>query len=271
MGCSQQSMNGTSSGKKSSTEEFTSLGKDDGFAEKHDEPGPYTHTGEGKMITFKTSDGKDASAFEIKAKGPSEHYLFVFHEWWGLNDHIKKEAEKLHGDLENVNVLALDLYDGNVASTREKAQEYMQKVTDSRARAIIKGALNYVPQNTRVATIGWCFGGGWSLQAAIISGANAVGCVMYYGMPEDDEERLKKLNTDVLAIFAQEDEWITPEVVEEFKANMEDAGEELEVEMFDAGHAFANPSNPHYKEDAAEKAYDITLKYLKGKFNETME
>jgi len=198
----------------SAPEEFTALAQNDEFAMLHEIPEPYTHfSKEGKMISFPTSDGKEGSAFFLKSTTKTNKYLFVIHEWWGLNEHIKKEAERLYNELGNVHVMAIDLYDGNVASTREDAMKYIRQVQSERAGAIIKGAGDFAGENAQIATIGWCFGGGWSLQAAILSGTKTIGCVIYYGTPEKDVERLKKLNSDVLGIFAIHDGGIGPDVV----------------------------------------------------------
>jgi carboxymethylenebutenolidase len=183
-----------------------------------------------------------------------------------LNDHIKKEAERLFNELDDVHVMALDLYDGNVATTRDEAMTYIRQVDAARAEAIITGAGDFAGKDAKIATIGWCFGGGWSLQAAIISGMKTVGCVIYYGSPEKDVERLKALNSDVLGIFAIHDGGIGPDVVAEFEKNMVSAEKSVTVHSFDAAHAFANPSSPRYKEAAAQTANMLALDYLKRKF-----
>ena len=181
----------------------------------------------------------------------------------GLNDYIKKESERLYNDLGNVNVIALDLYDGKVATTREDAGKFMQAVKEDRAQAIIKGAIEYAGPKARIATIGWCFGGGWSLQASIMAGKQDVACVMYYGMPEKSVDRLKTLNADVLGNFANKDQWINPKVVAQFETDMKEAGKKLYVHEFDADHAFANPSNPHYNKDATADAYSKAIPFIK--------
>ena len=110
----------------------------------------------------------------------------VYQEWWGLNDHIKQEAAKLHKDLGDVNVLAVDMYDGKVGTTREEAGKLMQSASKDRLTAIQKGAIGYAGKDARIASIGWCFGGMLSLQSAILEQSKSVGCVMYYGSPEKD-------------------------------------------------------------------------------------
>ena len=250
----------------SATEVFAMLATDKDFSGGHDAPLPYEFKGAGNMIEFKTADGSTAKGFEIKSAKPSNKYLFVIHEWWGLNDYIKKEAATFAAEMPGVNVIAVDLYDGKLATTPEEAGKYMGEVKTERAVAILKGAQAYAGPKAQFASIGWCFGGGWSLQEALLGGKQTVGCVMYYGMPEKDVAKLKTLNTDVLGIFATQDKWINPEVVGQFKKDMAAAGKKVTVESYDADHAFANPSNPKFKKDDAAKAHGQALAYLRGKF-----
>lgn len=245
------------------TELFASLADDPTFRAKHDLTS-YTHeNAKGEEITFATPDGQEGMAYYLAPKENSNQYLFVIHEWWGLNDHIKREAEKLHKDLDNVHVVALDIYDGKVATNRQQAQQYMQSISTDRAKAIINGAIQHAGDNAEIATIGWCFGGGWSLQATILADDQAAGCVMYYGMPVQEMEKIKEIEADVLGIFAEQDGYITPQVVEEFEQKMQEANKDITVHMYDADHAFANPSGSRYDEDAARDAYDKTLSFLK--------
>lgn len=246
---------------------FASLADFKSFRDIHPLPEKVDYQEEGKMISFRASDGKNAAAYFVKAeKSAAKKYLFVFHEWWGLNDHIKQESDKWAEMLPGVHVIALDLYDGKVATTREEAGDYMQNTKEERAIAIIEGALKFAGPEAEIATIGWCFGGGWSLQSGLIAGKQTVGCVMYYGMPEKSVAKLKKLNSDVLGIFASEDQWINAEVVSDFEKNMNKAGKEVTTKTFDGVHGFANPSNPKYNESAAEEAEKMSYEYLKDKF-----
>jgi len=245
------------------TEKFAMLASDKSFVMSHTEPLPFTYSSaKGHDITYKTSDGTDAHAWEVKADKNKNYYLFVIHEWWGLNDYIKQESERLSDEL-GVNVIALDLYDGKVATTREDASKYVQSVKTDRAMGIIHGAYDYVGASAKILTIGWCFGGGWSLQTAIEGGKQVVGCVIYYGMPEKDVDRLKKLNCDVIGFFASKDNFINPQIVDEFKQNMQKAGKNVTTYEYDADHGFANPSNPIYNKEATEDAHTKAIAFLK--------
>ncbi|HEY9196753.1 MAG TPA: dienelactone hydrolase family protein, partial [Mucilaginibacter sp.] len=132
----------------SSTQRFAMLAADPGFRMAHLKPLPIRFQSSiGANITFKTPDGKESTAYLFKAKKPTDNYILVIHEWWGLNDYVKKESEKLYNDLGNVNVIDIDLYDGKIAATPPEAGKLMQEVNEDRARAIINGAVTYTGAN----------------------------------------------------------------------------------------------------------------------------
>ena len=237
-----------------------------GFLAFHESPLTINYVSKaGEMTTFDTPDGKKANAFLLKSAKPSDKWLFVYQEWWGLNDHIKKEAETYYNDLKNVNVVAIDMYDGKVATDPAEAGKLMQGADKARLGAIMKGAIAMAGPKAEIASVGWCFGGGLSLQSALLEGKQAKGCVMYYGFPEMDVEKLKTLDTDVLGLFGSQDGYISPKVVAQFEENMKKAGEKIEVKMYDAVHGFANPSNPKFDKAAATDAYGRSLTYLKDR------
>ncbi|MBL3654705.1 dienelactone hydrolase family protein [Fulvivirga sediminis] len=249
----------------SATESFALFASNETFKKEHMNPIPFHYKEQaGKMITFETPDGKKASAYLVKANTDIDNYIFIFHEWWGLNDYIKKEADKYwHGFNKNINILAIDLYDGKLATTREEASKLVSSVTTERAESIIKGAVTFTGISSEIGTLGWCFGGGWALQAAMIAGEQAQGAVMYYGMPEKDENKIAKIEFPVLGIFAEKDGHITPEIVNTFEEDMKSASKSVEIHFYDAVHAFANPSNPDYDKNAADDAYHKSIGFLK--------
>lgn len=105
------------------------------------------------------------------------------------------------------------------------------------------------------------------MQASLLAGKQAKACVIYYGMPEDNLQKLTTLNAPVMFVFAQKDEWINKEVVAKFEVKMKEAGKDVIIKSYDADHAFANPSNPHFQksfsEDAFVNARDFIKKHLK--------
>lgn len=252
--------------KPTATKRFAMLASDKNFRMAHANPlKTHFQSTVGKTVTYKTPDGKEATAFVFKAKKPTNIYLFVIHEWWGLNDYVKKESEILYNQLGDVNIIDLDLYDGKTTDNRDEAGKLMQAVKEDRAKAIINGAIAYAGPKAKIATLGWCFGGGWSLQTALMAGSKTIACVMYYGMPEQDVNKLKTLHSDVLGNFASKDQWINPKVVSQFEANLKAAGKKGEIYEYDADHGFANPSNPIYNSEATKQANARTLAYLKAR------
>lgn len=249
--------------------QFASFGSDEEFRSKHPDPKPLKNLAlKGKMIKFDVKGGEQGNAYFVEAQG-SNNVLLVFHEWWGLNDHIKSEADRLYKELgKKTHVMAIDLYDGKVATVRDSAAKYMKAVDKERAMNIINGATTLLPPEPSIATIGWCFGGGWSMQTAIELREKAVACVVYYGMLEMDDNRVEELQADVLGIFASKDKWIDDRVIDGFVRAIKMTEVKFEYKVFEADHAFANPSREIYNEEAAKEANAMTLKFLKARLPE---
>ncbi len=248
----------------SAIEDFASLAKDPNFLAAHPSPLPLDFKGKGKMIEYPVEGGAKGHGYLVKARKKTNKYLLLFQEWWGLNDYIKNEAEMWSKDL-GINVLAIDLYDGKVATTPEEAGKLMQANDPARSSALILGAAKHLGENADFRTMGWCFGGGWSLQAALLLKNKTKACVMFYGMPEKDLSKLKTLASDVIFMHAKKDQWINDQVVSDFEANMKSAGKTLKVYHYDADHAFANPSSPRYNESSAKESRAVVKAYLAGK------
>ncbi|GAB1348645.1 hypothetical protein MASR1M107_08570 [Ignavibacteriales bacterium] len=243
---------------------FASNADDPNFVAAHLAPKPVTVVnGRGAMIELTLSDRTKSNAYFVRANSKSNKWLIVFHEWWGLNDYIKNEAEKYAEAFPNLNVLALDLYDGQVTGSPDTAAMLIKGVKTDRSMKIIEAAKKHVGANAEVGTLGWCFGGGMSMQAAIIFGKQAKACILYYGMPEMDSKKLKNLTAPVLGIFAEKDTWINREVINEFVKAFRPLKRKYEIKWFEAAHAFANPSNPEHNSAMALEAEELSMKFLK--------
>lgn len=240
---------------------------DPGFLAIHGMPVEPTQVpSEGKNVTFSVpgSNAPAGNAYWVPQTGRPKIAVVMIHEYWGLNDNIRLAAEKLHNDT-GYGVLAVDLYDGKVATDPKTAASYMSSVDASRASSIVAGALELIKSKgfKKIGSIGFCFGGGWSQQVALIGGKNVQACVMYYGMPTTKPEDLAKLKAPVLMVHATRDPWINAKVVGDFQTAMNKTHHWIKVLHYDADHAFANPSNPRYNEVAAKDAYQNELAFFK--------
>ena len=191
--------------------------------------------------------------------------IIVIHEWWGLNDNVRAMADRLAG--EGYMVLAVDLYGGEVADTPEQARQLMLEVVEDPASAEDNLRAAYAFLETagapRIASLGWCFGGGWSLNAALLLPGKLDASVIYYGQVSSDEDRLRPLDAPILGLFAGEDSGITVASVEAFRAALQRLRKEHEIHIYPGvGHAFANPTGRNYDAEAASDAWEKTLEFL---------
>lgn len=196
--------------------------------------------------------------------GPALGAVIVIHEWWGLNDHVKHWADRLASD--GYDALAVDLYGGTVATSRDEAMAAMRAVDEAAALATLRAAHAYATSADglaaeRTASIGWCFGGAWSLRLAVAE-PELDAAVIYYGRLIEDAGALASLVAPVLGVFGNLDTGIPPESVATFAAAMKSAGKSLELRQYDAHHAFANPSGARYDAENAAKAWTETRGFL---------
>ena len=190
--------------------------------------------------------------------------VVMIHEWWGLNDEVKKMADLLGS--EGYNVFAIDLYNGDLATESEKARELSTSVRNNPEEALekMKKAKDYLmntANSTKIASLGWCFGGGQSFNLSTAENLDAT--VIYYGFVNNDPEQIQSIQGPVLGIFASEDQGIPPMVANDFRDALDAASIENMIHIYDnVGHAFANPSGSAYAQAEAEDAWNKTVDFL---------
>jgi len=227
----------------------------------------------GEEVVYATVGGKPVRGYLARpdsskkpSKGPLPG-LIVIHEWWGLNDNIRSMAKRLAG--EGYTALAVDLYGGQHAETPDKAKELMGAVNQNSAAALdnLKQAYDFLATKEKapkIGVIGWCFGGGWSLQTAILLPDTIKATVIYYGRPETDKAKLATLKMPILGLYGAKDQAFPVATVRELEKNLKDLGKDAEFHIYDdADHAFANPSGGNYNAKAADDAWKRTTAFLK--------
>ena len=189
--------------------------------------------------------------------------VILIHEWWGLNDNIKSMARALasHGYI----VLAVDLYAGQVATTPDGARQLLLSFDEQKAMENIGSAVNILKHNyntTKVATIGWCFGGSQSLNYAL-SGNKVDATVLYYGQPVTNTTKLSVIKWPVLGFYGDKDQSNPLDKIKEFKTDLDDMGIQNEIYIYPGiGHAFANPSGATYAPKETSDAWNKTVSFL---------
>ncbi len=205
--------------------------------------------------------GKDTVSAHLcvpEGKGPHPAVI-VIHEWWGLTPWVKGGAERLAR--EGYVTLAIDLYRGSVAETADEAHQLMRGVPEDRAARDLKSAFEYLRGRKEVAakkigSVGWCMGGGYSLQAAVAIPELAAS-VVCYGRLVTDSSAIAGIGASVLGIFGGLDKGIPEKSVLEFAATAQGMKKDVAVKIYpEAGHAFMNPGNAGgYREADANDAW----------------
>jgi carboxymethylenebutenolidase len=221
---------------------------------------------DGKQVSYKSGDETvNGMLYAPAGKGPFPA-LIVIHEWWGLNDWVKQQASKFAD--EGYVALAVDLYRGKVADTPDMAHELMRGVPEDRAIRDLKAAFDFLAsqpnvKKDRIGSIGWCMGGGYSLDTALAEPGLAA-AVIHYGHLATDSEQLKKIQAPISGVFGGQDRGITPDDVKKFQQQMEKLGKKIEIKIYpDAGHAFENPNNKQgYRAEDAADSWQRTITFL---------
>jgi carboxymethylenebutenolidase len=221
---------------------------------------------DGKNVSYQSGDETVQGVLYTPAgKGPFPA-LVVIHEWWGLNDWVKDQAAKLAG--EGYAALAIDLYRGKVATTPDEAHEIMRGVPEDRAARDLRAAVAFLKSQPnvkkhRIGSIGWCMGGGYSLNVALQE-PTLTATVINYCHLVVDADSIKKINASVLGIFGGKDRGIPVEDVKKFEQALKQKGNRVDIVIYpDAGHGFENPNNKEgYRAEDAANAWMHTVSFL---------
>ena len=221
-----------------------------------------------KNVDYATVDGQTVQGFLTQPANVDKPLpgIIAIHEWWGLNDNIKAVSERLAG--EGYSVLAVDLYGGQVVDQPAEAKQLLQSVMDNPdpAKENLRQAYEYLVQEQkapRIGSIGWCFGGAWSLNTGLLLPEKLNALVIYYGRLQTDPEILAPLQMPIAGFFGGQDQGIPVKDVKAFESALTGLNKTAEIHIYDdADHAFANPSGKRYNPEAAQDAWEKTITFL---------
>lgn len=219
------------------------------------------------ITTSNTSFGGTPGYLARPADDGEYPAVVMIHEWWGLNDNIRAMARRFADN--GFVALAVDLYEGRTASRPDKARALMQAAMErpARLRRNLEQAYYYLdimPSTERIGSVGWCFGGGWSLRTALMFPEELDAGVIYYGELVTDRERLQPLQVPILGIFGGADPVVPPDRARAFEQVLTELGKTHRIHIYEgAEHAFANPSGESYDPEAAASAWARTMAFLR--------
>jgi carboxymethylenebutenolidase len=201
--------------------------------------------------------------------------VIMIHEWWGINDNIRTMANTLAKQTGYV-VLAVDLFKGQSTKDPTQAMKLVKTVSTNPQEAIsnLQAAVKYTGSlpfvnSSKISSIGWCFGGGQSLQLALHSDQHPlVATILYYGTPlVTDKQELSKIKWPVLGFFGDHDQSIPLSQINSFKSALNSDSITNQIHIYKGlGHAFANPSGANYAPQQTSDAWEKTVTFLKKYF-----
>jgi carboxymethylenebutenolidase len=224
-----------------------------------------------QTVSYK-SGNETVNGYLALPEGTGKHpAIIVIHEWWGLNDWVKEQAQKYAG--QGYVALAVDLYRGKVGTTADEAHILMRGLPDDRGLRDLEAAFAYLASRpdvdaSKIGAIGWCMGGGWSIKLAEDQPKLAAFVVNYGSLPTDSAI-VAKIKAPMLGNFGADDGGIPPASVHAFESAMEAAGKNVNIKIYDgAGHAYQNPNNkggyrPEATADSEKRITDFFAKYLR--------
>ena len=174
--------------------------------------------------------------------------VLVVPEWWGLNDYVKGRAKQL-ADLGYI-AMAVDMYgDGktvdNPGDAGKMSAPFYQDPQMAKARfdaALAKLKTYAQVDATKIAAIGYCFGGAQVLNMAR-KGSDLKGVVSFHGGLIGVAPDKNTLKADILVCHGAADPFVPQEDVDKFKKQMDSIGAKYTFKAYEgATHAFTNPN-----------------------------
>jgi carboxymethylenebutenolidase len=191
--------------------------------------------------------------------------VILVHEWYGLNDDMKRLADRFAA--EGFVALAVDLYDGRVAADAPEAMQLSSALKTPDAVGIVAAAadaLRALPSvNGRVAVTGFCLGGAMAIAAACtVPGLAAA--VPFYGTPKAEYVDWSRGDTPLLGHYGRRDPIIPVERPQALADAAQAAGRSFELHFYEAGHAFMREGDPSaYDAPSATLAWERTIAFLR--------
>ncbi|MEL7538499.1 MAG: dienelactone hydrolase family protein [Pseudomonadota bacterium] len=224
--------------------------------------------GTGSMLAYAEVDGMLARgylAYPVDMTEPLPAVMLI-HDWFGLDDEIKKLSDTLAA--QGFVVLAVDLFDGRTGTLPKDTRDALVKILEKPdlTRSNLDQAITFVRETVgspRLSLLGFGSGGLWALNTALTKPDEFEALVLVQGQTLTDKERLETLNMPLLGIYGANDRSITQEEVRAFGEALKEADVTHEIRLYPvAGNAFMLPSSRSYSPKQSAAAWELVYEFL---------
>ena len=222
----------------------------------------------GTSVDFQVGDETFSGYYSpASAPGPA---VIVIQEWWGLVGHIRDVADRFAEA--GFHAFAPDFYHGQVTEEPDEAGSLMMALDIEKAGRMIQGAVDMLTSKPEVTAgigvVGFCMGGKLAMFAAGLDDRIRA-CVNFYGIHPNVHPNYAAMNGPLLGLFAEHDEYASPEAVKALSIELHKLGKEHEfVTYHRVPHAFFNSDRPAvYNAEAAEDAWQRTVRHFEHHLN----
>lgn len=214
----------------------------------------------GNIVQFDRPDGGQTSGY-LATSSDDKPGIIVIQEWWGLNDQICGVSDRFARM--GYNALAPDLYKGRVTQDPDEAGHMMSGLDFPGAtHQDIRGATQYLLNiSSKVAVMGFCMGGALTIASAVHIPECSAG-ICFYGIPPQDFADPRNISVPFQGHFANQDDWCTPEAVNELEKTLRQCDVPHTIYRYDAAHAFFNEQSDAYNIQAQRDAWKRVTAFL---------
>ncbi|HKP57416.1 MAG TPA: dienelactone hydrolase family protein [Polyangiales bacterium] len=209
-------------------------------------------------------DGDGFRGYEATPDGASLGSVLIVHEWFGLNEGMRTQADRFAAA--GFHALAVDLFYGQVAGDAESARRLAAEMKTQHAMQVISAAAEHVRNrpdgNGKVCIAGFCMGGAVALAAAShVEGLSAT--ATFCGMPPSRYRDVQRIHAPVMGHYGLRDPLLPVAQPQALFDSLVAAGKRALFHVYDAGHAFMRSGTQSYHAAVAELAWQRTLGFFR--------
>lgn len=224
------------------------------------------HGATGTDVQYVSGDATAAGYLTMPDAQGSFPAIVTIHGWWGLDDWMRRSADRLAD--EGYIVLAVDLLRGKTPANAGAAYKLSRSLSGEQVVGDLMAAVAYLKsrediRDAKFAAVGWSMGGGYALTMALTV-PDLAACVISYGRLVTERASIEKIACPILGIFGEDDRSIPTRSVQAFSEACSDVGKSVDIQIYpDVGHAFMNENEKRsYNQEVSSQAWTRIVSFL---------